>query len=176
LQGFSGEESYWQSGTGDDGNKPDAGQAPASETIGDISQGQPPAVDVETFFEENARQEGVVSLPSGLQYRVLKNGNGSGKSPGVTDTVTLKYRGTLPDGREISRSEEATRYRLGEVLPAWQEALQQMEEGAQWELYVPPSLARRGGTRKRNLLDGQPVIYQVELVSINQTGDTPAKP
>lgn len=117
-----------------------------------------------------------MSLPSGLLYRVLKNGNGSGRSPTATDTVVLKYRGTLPDGREFDRSEGEARYSLGEVIPGLQEALQLMEEGAQWELYVPPSLAHRGGTRQRGALGLQPLIYEIELVSIDKAGAAPATP
>jgi len=170
---FSGEESYWQTG----GHGEEAVTKGAESETGDDSSSRAGIkVDHETFFEEIARLDGVLSLPSGLQYRVLKDGNGSGRSPQASDTVMLNYRGTLPDGREISRSEEAAPYRLAEVLPAWQEALQHMEEGAQWELYLPASLARRSGTRKRSAHGGQPVIYQVELVSIKQPGETAANP
>ena len=130
--------------------------------------------EAEAFLKEIAGQDGVVSLPSGLQYRVLKGGSGNGRSPQTTDTVVLKYRTTLPDGREVGRSEEATPFKVSDLIPGWQEALQYMEEGAQWELYVPPSLASRGGTRKRGMLGLQPLIYQLELVAINQNGDAPA--
>jgi FKBP-type peptidyl-prolyl cis-trans isomerase len=126
--------------------------------------------EAQTFFEDNARQEGVVSLPSGLQYRVLHSGNGSGLSPGASDSVVLNYRGSFLDGREFDRSEGDAQFNVSEVIPGWREALQQMEEGDQWELYIPPSLAHRGGIRKRGALGMQPLIYQVELVSIAPDG------
>jgi FKBP-type peptidyl-prolyl cis-trans isomerase len=167
-----GEESYWQTATGDETGEAEAAQAsdPGPVRLSPLEQ----HFETEQFLAENAEREDVVSLPSGLQYRVLKSGGGSGRSPSATDTVVIKYRGTLPDGREFDRSEGAAEFSLQEVIPGWQEALQQMEEGAEWELYIPPSLAHKGATRRRGALGQQPLIYQVELVSINQSGQAPA--
>jgi FKBP-type peptidyl-prolyl cis-trans isomerase len=80
--------------------------------------------------------------------------------------VVLKYRGTLPDGREFDRSDGQAEFSVQEVIPGWQEALLQMQEGAEWELYIPPTLAHHGATRNRGALGQQPLIYQVELVEI----------
>jgi hypothetical protein len=120
------------------------------------------------FFEENARKEGVISLPSGLQYKVLRAGGG--KSPRPNDMVILHYRGRLPDGREFDSSytEKApAAYRVDQVFAGWREALQRMQEGAQWEVYIPPELAHSAGTR--GTPGFLPLIYQIELISVRKT-------
>lgn len=125
--------------------------------------------EAKVFFEENAMKEGVISLPSGLQYRVLRTGHG--KSPGQTDMVILHYRGSLPDGREFDSSyaEKApAAYRVDQVIAGWREALQRMQEGAQWELYIPPQLAHGAGTQRTP--DFLPLIYQIELISVSKAG------
>ena len=122
----------------------------------------------QAFFEENARKQGVVSLPSGLQYRILRPGKG--RKPGATDSVTVQYRGTLPDGSEVDSSYQGDGpviLRVDEVIPGWQEALLLMQAGAKWEVFIPPRLARlQRGTRKRALGGDQPLIYDIELLSI----------
>jgi FKBP-type peptidyl-prolyl cis-trans isomerase/predicted nucleic acid-binding Zn-ribbon protein len=125
--------------------------------------------EAKKFFEENARQEGVISLPSGLQYKVLRTG--SGQSPGLTDMVILHYRGSLPDGREFDSSyaEKApAAYRVDQVIAGWREALQRMHEGAHWELYIPPELTHNAGTRETPGF--LPLIYQIELISVSKAG------
>jgi FKBP-type peptidyl-prolyl cis-trans isomerase FklB len=93
----------------------------------------------EDFLAENAKRDGVISLPSGLQYRVLEPG--TGKQPAATDTVTVHYRGTLIDGTEFdssySRNKPAT-FRADRVIDGWREALQLMQEGAKWSCSYPP--------------------------------------
>lgn len=119
------------------------------------------------FFKENAKQEGVISLPSGLQYKVLRKGRG--RTPGLEDLVILHYRGSLPDGREFDSSyaEKApAAYRVDQVIAGWREALQHMQEGSQWELYIPPELAHR--TETRDTPGFLPLIYQIELISVSQ--------
>ena len=95
----------------------------------------------QTFLAENAKKDGVVSLRSGLQYKVIKEG--TGKAPGLKDTVSVNYRGTLIDGTEFDNSykrNEPTTFRVDSVIRGWSEALQLMKEGAKWELYIPPEL------------------------------------
>jgi FKBP-type peptidyl-prolyl cis-trans isomerase/uncharacterized coiled-coil protein SlyX len=164
------EESYWQSAKGGEADGPETESAFVAEPrrFSPLER----RTRTEDFLAENAEQEDVVSLPSGLQYRVLKDGNGSGRSPGADDTVVLNYRGILTDGREFDRSEGATEFSLAEVIPGWREALQHMEEGAQWEVVIPPSLTHRGAVRKRGAFGQQPLIYEIELVSINESGHT----
>ena len=97
----------------------------------------------EAFLAENKKKEGVKTLPSGLQYKVIKAG--TGKKPKLSDTVTAHYRGTLIDGTEFDssykRGQPATFPVSGGMIPGWTEALQLMEEGAKWQLFIPSNLA-----------------------------------
>jgi FKBP-type peptidyl-prolyl cis-trans isomerase FklB len=123
----------------------------------------------EVFLAENKKKEGVKTLPSGLQYKVIKAG--TGKKPKLTDTVTTNYRGTLIDGTEFDSS-----YRRGQpasfpvngVIPGWTEALQLMEEGAKWQLFVPPNLAYGDRGAGRQIGPNATLIFEVELISIQQ--------
>ena len=93
------------------------------------------------FLAENARQEGVISQPSGLQYRILTEG--TGQSPGPGDSVTVNYRGTLINGNpfyDTADDGEPSTFRLDEVIPGWPEALPLMKVGAKWQLFLPPDL------------------------------------
>lgn len=115
------------------------------------------------FLEANAKKPGVISLPSGLQYKVIKEG--SGRSPGLQDTVSVRYRGTLIDGSEFSNTFAAgkvEKYRVDAVIPGWTEALQLMKEGAKWQLFIPADLAfgERGPLAERT------IIYELELVAV----------
>ena len=103
--------------------------------------GADPSARSKAFFEVNAKQEGVVSLPSGLQYRVLEAGDGS--RPRAIDTVSLHYRGTTLDGKEVDSSYSGSgpaRMRLAQTMPGWREALLLMQEGAKWQLFIPAGL------------------------------------
>jgi len=119
------------------------------------------------FLAENARKEGVKTLPSGLQYKVLVPGKG--KSPKSTDTVTTQYRGTLIDGTEFDssykRGQPAT-FQVSGVIPGWTEALQRMKEGAKWQLFVPSSLAYGERGAGREIGPNATLIFEVELISV----------
>lgn len=123
----------------------------------------------EAFLTENAKKEGVVSLPSGLQYKIITEG--AGNMPSKDDTVTVNYRGTLIDGKEFDssykRGEPAT-FPVNGVIPGWTEALQLMKEGAKWQLYIPAALAY--GTRSAGPAIGpnSTLVFEVELISIKQ--------
>ena len=123
------------------------------------------------FLEENAKKEGVKTLPSGVQYRVIQEG--SGATPAATDTVTVNYRGTLIDGTEFdssySRGKPAT-FRADRVIRGWTEALQMMKEGDKWELYIPPELAygERGAGAK--IGPNSTLVFEVELISVGKAG------
>jgi FKBP-type peptidyl-prolyl cis-trans isomerase FklB len=120
------------------------------------------------FLAENAKREGVKELPSGLQYQVLAEGKGA--SPKSTDTVTVHYRGTLVDGTEFdssyARNKPAT-FRVEGVIPGWTEALQLMQEGARWKVFIPPMLAygERGAGR---IGPNSTLVFEVELISIER--------
>jgi FKBP-type peptidyl-prolyl cis-trans isomerase FklB len=119
------------------------------------------------FLAENAKKEGVKTLPSGLQYRVLSEGEGD--PPAATDTVTVHYRGTLIDGSEFDssygRGEPAT-FPLDRVIRGWTEGLQLMRPGAKYRLFIPPELAygERGGGPK--IGPNSALVFEVELLSV----------
>ena len=114
------------------------------------------------YLAENARKDGVKTTTSGLQYKVIKPG--TGRAPTANDTVTVHYRGTLPDGTEFDssykRGQPAT-FPVSGVIAGWTEALQLMKEGAQYQLVIPPALAYGD----RGPLAGQVLIFDVELLS-----------
>jgi FKBP-type peptidyl-prolyl cis-trans isomerase FklB len=124
----------------------------------------------EAFLTENKTKEGVKTLPSGLQYKVIKAG--SGKKPKATDTVVTHYKGTLLDGTEFDssyrRNQPAT-FKVNGVIRGWTEALQLMEEGAKWILYVPSALAYGERGAGGQIGPNATLIFEVELVSIQET-------
>jgi FKBP-type peptidyl-prolyl cis-trans isomerase FklB len=123
--------------------------------------------DGEAFMAENAKKEGVVTLPSGLQYKVIEEG--SGKTPSAADTVTVNYRGTLIDGSEFDssykRGEPAT-FPVGGVIPGWTEALQLMKEGAKWQLVIPPGLAYGERGAMPVIGPNSTLVFEVELIKV----------
>jgi FKBP-type peptidyl-prolyl cis-trans isomerase FklB len=124
----------------------------------------------EAFLTENKKKEGVKTLLSGLQYKVIKAG--TGKKPKSTDTVTAHYRGTLINGTEFDssykRGQPATFPVSGGMIPGWTEALQLMEEGAKWQLFIPPNLAYGEQGAGRDIGPNATLIFEIELVSIQE--------
>ena len=122
--------------------------------------------DGETFLAENAKKEGVKSLPSGLQYKEITPG--AGKSPKSTDTVTTHYKGTLIDGTEFDSSYQRgpATFPVSGVIAGWTEALQLMKEGAKWQLFVPSDLAYGERGAGREIGPNVTLIFEVELISI----------
>jgi FKBP-type peptidyl-prolyl cis-trans isomerase FklB len=122
----------------------------------------------EAFLAKNATREGVTTLPSGLQYKVIKAG--SGPSPKRTDQVTVHYRGTLIDGTEFdssySRNQPAT-FRLDRVIPGWTEGLQLMRQGATWQLYIPARLAYGESGSGARIPPNSALVFDVELIKVN---------
>jgi len=123
----------------------------------------------DSFLAANKKKEGVKTLQSGLQYKVIKVG--IGKKPKLNDYVTTHYRGTLIDGTEFDSSYERGQpatFQVSGVIPGWTEALQLMEEGAKWQLFIPPNLAY--GERGMGGLIGPnaTLIFEVELVSVQE--------
>jgi FKBP-type peptidyl-prolyl cis-trans isomerase FklB len=126
----------------------------------------------EAFLSENGKKDGVKTLASGLQYKVLKSG--AGKSPKATDTVKVHYEGKLIDGTvfdsSLERGEPAT-FPVNQVISGWTEALQLMKEGDKWQLFIPAKLAY--GERQppgSKIGPNSVLIFQVELLSIEKTG------
>jgi FKBP-type peptidyl-prolyl cis-trans isomerase FklB len=122
----------------------------------------------EAFLAENKKKGGVKTLPSGLQYKVIKEGKGP--TPKLTDTVTTNYRGTLIDGTEFDRSYkwgQPTKFPVNGVIPGWTEALQLMKVGAKWQIFIPVNLAY-GERGAGNVIGAnQTLIFEIELISIN---------
>ncbi|MGC8990118.1 MAG: FKBP-type peptidyl-prolyl cis-trans isomerase [Verrucomicrobiia bacterium] len=123
----------------------------------------------EKFLEENKKKEGVVTLPSGLQYKIIAEG--SGESPKSNDMVTVNYRGTLIDGTEFDSSYkrgQPAKFGVNGVIKGWSEALQLMKPGAKWQLFIPPELAY--GERGSGLAIGpnSTLVFDVELLSVEQ--------
>ena len=121
----------------------------------------------EAFLAENGQQDGVVTLPSGLQYRVLASGEG--ESPTTTDSVLAHYHGTLTDGTvfdsSVDRGEPAT-FGISQVIAGWTEALQLMKVGDKWRLFIPPSLAYGEASPTPAIPPNSALIFDVELLEI----------
>ena len=119
------------------------------------------------FLDENAKREGVVTTTSGLQYEVLKEG--SGDSPKETDKVTVHYHGTLIDGTvfdsSVDRKQPAT-FPVNGVIPGWIEALQMMNIGAKYKLFIPSKLAYGERGAGGAIGPNATLIFEVELISI----------
>ena len=119
--------------------------------------------DDRKFLVENAKKERVVSLPSGLQYEVLREG--TGKSPDLNDKVTVQYRGPRIISKEFDRSQRKAKnakYHVKKVIPGMTQALKLMKEGAIWRLFIPPDLAYD----ERGPLKGRAIIFELELISV----------
>lgn len=119
------------------------------------------------FLEGNKLKEGVVTLSSGLQYKILKQGDGP--VPKGEDTVECHYKGSLLDGTvfdsSIARGKPAV-FQVGGVIPGWIEALQLMPVGSQWELYIPADLAYGDQGAGETIQPGQTLVFEVELLGI----------
>ena len=120
------------------------------------------------FLEHNGKEPGVVTMPSGLQYRVLAAGDASGKSPLATDQVTVRYRASLADGTEYDRSDahdRAATFRVNSVFKGWQQAFLAMKPGAKWQLFVPPELGY-GSNSPPMVPPGSLLVYELELLKV----------
>jgi FKBP-type peptidyl-prolyl cis-trans isomerase FklB len=121
----------------------------------------------EAFLAENKTKEGVVTLPSGLQYRILVPGQG--RKPTDADTVECNYRGTLVDGMEFdssSRGGSSPIIKVDQTILGLREALKLMPVGSKWQIVVPPNLASGPRTATKLIPPNQALIYEVELLAI----------
>ena len=122
----------------------------------------------DAFLAANKNKDGVVTLPSGLQYKVVKSGNGP--SPKLTDKVTTHYRGTLIDGTEFdssySRNKPAT-FPVNGVIAGWTEALQLMHKGDKWQLFIPSKLAYGERAVGNVIQANSTLVFEIELLEIN---------
>jgi FKBP-type peptidyl-prolyl cis-trans isomerase FklB len=123
----------------------------------------------EAFLAANKTEDGVVTLPSGLQYKVLTEGKGP--KPTVTDTVTCNYRGTLLNGKEFDSSYkrgEPASFPVNGVIKGWTEALQLMPVGSKWQLFIPPDLAYGDRGAGGDIGPDETLVFEVELLSIGE--------
>ena len=127
--------------------------------------------DGDAFLAANKAKQGVVTLPSGLQYKILTTG--TGPKPTATDSVVCNYRGTLIDGTEFDssykRGQPAT-FPVNGVIKGWTEALQLMPVGSKWQLFVPPDLAYGARGAGNEIPPNSTLIFEVELQSIQPKG------
>lgn len=129
----------------------------------------------DAFLAENKKREGVVTLPSGLQYEVQRDG--SGESPSATDRVSVQYRGTFIDGKEFDSSYkrgQPAQFEVNRVVKGWTEALQLMKPGAKWKLYVPGDLAYGKNGMRGSIPPNATLIFEVELLQVLATAPKPA--
>jgi FKBP-type peptidyl-prolyl cis-trans isomerase FklB len=130
------------------------------------------------FLAANKAKDGVITLPSGLQYKVLKQG--TGPKPGLTDTVVCNYRGTLINGTEFDSSYkrgQPVTFPISGVIKGWMEALPLMPVGSKWQLFVPAELAYAERPPSPDIGPDSTLIFEVELLSIqDKTAQKPTPP
>ena len=130
-------------------------------------QGKAAKAEGEKFLAENGKKEGVVTLKSGLQYEVLREGNG--KKPKATDQVKCRYEGTLINGQVFDSSykrNEPAVFPLNQVIPGWTEGLQLMQEGAKYRFYIPYILAYGESGAGGSIPPFATLIFDVELLEV----------
>jgi FKBP-type peptidyl-prolyl cis-trans isomerase len=134
----------------------------SKETIGQKNHAK-----AQAYLADNASKTGVVTMPSGLQYKILAPGEGS--SPKPTDTVTVRYTGKLLDGSEFDgtdlRNNEPASFKVNGVIKGWQEALVLMKPGAKWQLFIPPALAYDLDSQYP-IPPGSLLLFTVELIKV----------
>jgi FKBP-type peptidyl-prolyl cis-trans isomerase FklB len=122
----------------------------------------------DAFLAENAKKEGVVSLPDGLQYKILSAGQG--KKPVESDTVLCNYKGTFIDGKEFDSSARAGKpvpFEIKNVIPGFREILQLMPEGSKWQVFIPSNLAYgERGAGSGAIAPNSALVFEIELVKI----------
>jgi FKBP-type peptidyl-prolyl cis-trans isomerase FklB len=119
------------------------------------------------FLQENKAKSGVITLPSGLQYKVITEGKG--KKPTMNDTVSVEYSGSLIDGTVFDSTEKSgqpAKFMLNQVIPGWTEALKLMRVGSTWELYIPSSLAYGARSVGDVIGPNETLVFKVTLKSI----------
>ncbi|MBA2655515.1 MAG: FKBP-type peptidyl-prolyl cis-trans isomerase [Tatlockia sp.] len=124
----------------------------------------------EAFLTQNKSKEGVVTLPSGLQYKIIQKGDGA--LPAKDDTVTVDYTGTLVDGQVFDTTEntgKSATFKVSQVIPGWTEILQMMPAGSTWEVYVPSNLAYGPRSVGGPIGPNETLIFKIHLVSVKKT-------
>lgn len=123
----------------------------------------------EAFLNQNKTNAGVITLPSGLQYKIIETGTGA--KPGKEDTVTVDYTGTLVDGQVFDSSEKTGKpatFKVSQVIPGWTEALQLMPAGSTWEVFVPASLAYGSRSVGGPIGPNETLVFKIHLISVKK--------
>ncbi len=123
----------------------------------------------ENFLKENKAREGIVTLPSGLQYKVLEKGTGA--KPSKDDSVTVEYTGRLIDGKVFDSTEKTGKpatFKVSQVIPGWTEALQLMPAGSTWEIFVPANLAYGERSVGGPIGPNETLIFKIHLISVDK--------
>ena len=129
------------------------------------------ALDGDEYLKRNAKKRGVIITESGMQYKVISQGNKGGLSPNATSTCHVHYRGTLTSGVEFDSSHKRgatpAKFRPSDVIAGWKEALRMMKEGEKWELVLPPDLAY--GKRKvgKHITPDSVLVFEIELIAVD---------
>ena len=118
----------------------------------------------QAFLQDNTTKEGVTTTGSGLQYKVLQEGEG--RSPKATDTVRVNYRATLINGTEFDKSSSPIEFPLNQVISGWTEGVQLMKEGSKYEFYIPSTLAYGKRGAGGAIGPDETLIFQVELIKV----------
>jgi len=129
----------------------------------------------ESFLAENAKKDGITTLPSGLQYRIVSAG--TGPIPNAEDSVTVEFRGTLIDGTEFASSKargKPATLKVNRIIKGLSEALQLMPTGSKWMLYIPPKLAYGKRSPGARVPANSTLIYEIELLSVKPAEKTAA--
>lgn len=124
----------------------------------------------EAFLNENKAKEGVISLPSGLQYKIIQKGDGA--KPAKDDTVTVEYTGRLIDGQVFDSTDKTGKpatFKVSQVIPGWTEALQLMPAGSTWEVYVPANLAYGPRSVGGPIGPNETLIFKIHLISVKKS-------
>lgn len=149
--------------------KPEAANGIIQSYFNDMAaaEGEKNLKDGEAFLAENAKKEGVVTLPSGLQYQIIKAGNGP--KPAAEDEIKCHYHGTTIDGKVFDSSVdrgEPVAFPVNRVIPGWTEALQLMPVGSKWKLFIPAALAYGERGAGGDIKPNSTLIFEVELLEI----------
>ena len=130
------------------------------------------AEESQKFLAENVKKQGIMTTKSGLQYKILKAGEGI--SPESEDTVTVHYKGTFIDGEEFDSSYskgEPQTFQASRVIKGWTEALQMMKVGAKWKIFLPPRLAYGQKGDGETIPPNKVLVFEIELLSVEDTGE-----
>jgi peptidylprolyl isomerase/FKBP-type peptidyl-prolyl cis-trans isomerase FklB len=131
------------------------------------------AAAAKTWMEENAKKPGIMTLPSGVQYKITKTGPAGGVSPKEEDEVRVNYEGGLTDGQVFDSSYQRGTpevFRLGGLIAAWVEALQQMKPGDEWMLYVPPEQGYGVEGSPPKIPPNSVLVFKIELLGVLPAG------